>query len=50
MILRVIRQLPQKLLSPSEMGDLFKVISFSKGLDDDLMLLGFVEGDKSHTL
>ena len=40
----------QKLLSPSEMGDLFKVISFSKGLDDDLMLLGFVEGDKSHTL
>ena len=40
----------QKLLSPSEMGDLFKVISFTKGLDADLALLGFVEGDKSHTL
>ena len=40
----------QKLLSPSEMGDLFKVISFTKDLNDDLALLGFVEGDKSHTL
>lgn len=40
----------QKLLSPSEMGDLFKVISFTKDLNDDLTLLGFVEGDKSHTL
>ncbi len=40
----------QKLLSPSEMGELFKVIAFSKGLDDDLMLLGFADGDKSHTL
>jgi SAM-dependent MidA family methyltransferase len=42
----------QKLLSPSEMGDLFKVIAFTKNLaeDDDLLLLGFVSGDKSHTL
>jgi SAM-dependent MidA family methyltransferase len=42
----------QKLLSPAEMGDLFKVISFTKNLaeNDDLLLLGFVSGDKSHTL
>lgn len=40
----------QKLLSPTEMGELFKVIALTKGLVDDLMLLGFVSGDKSHTL
>jgi SAM-dependent MidA family methyltransferase len=42
----------QKLLSPAEMGDLFKVIAFTKNLaeDEDLLLLGFVSGDKSHTL
>ncbi len=40
----------QKLLSPSEMGELFKVIAMTKGLDDDLVLLGFTDGDKSHTL
>jgi SAM-dependent MidA family methyltransferase len=38
----------QKLLSPAEMGDLFKVIAFSKNLDVDL--IGFSSGDKSHTL
>jgi SAM-dependent MidA family methyltransferase len=38
----------QKLLSPSEMGELFKVIAFSKGLEDNM--LGFVKGDKTHTL
>lgn len=38
----------QKLLSPAEMGDLFKVIAFSKNLDVDL--IGFSAGDKSHTL
>jgi SAM-dependent MidA family methyltransferase len=38
----------QKLLSPAEMGDLFKVITFSKNIDEPLM--GFVSGDKSHTL
>jgi len=38
----------QKLLSPAEMGDLFKVIAFSKQLDAPL--LGFSAGDKSHTL
>ena len=38
----------QKLLSPAEMGDLFKVIAFSKQFDAPL--LGFTAGDKSHTL
>lgn len=38
----------QKLLSPAEMGDLFKVIAFSKHFEAPL--LGFVSGDKSHTL
>ncbi len=38
----------QKLLSPAEMGDLFKAIAFSKSFD--LPLLGFSAGDKSHTL
>lgn len=38
----------QKLLSPAEMGDLFKVIAFSKNIDEPL--IGFSSGDKSHTL
>lgn len=38
----------QKLLSPAEMGDLFKVIGFSKAFEAPLM--GFAQGDKSHTL
>ncbi len=38
----------QKLLSPAEMGDLFKVIAFAKMFDEPL--LGFLAGDKSHTL
>ncbi|HSI43234.1 MAG TPA: SAM-dependent methyltransferase [Methylotenera sp.] len=38
----------QKLLSPAEMGDLFKVIGFSKNIEKPL--LGFTNGDKSHTL
>lgn len=38
----------QKLLSPAEMGDLFKVIGFTKALEIDLN--GFTQGDKSHTL
>ncbi len=38
----------QKLLSPAEMGDLFKVVAFSKNFDEDL--IGFINGDKSHTL
>lgn len=38
----------QKLISPAEMGELFKVIAFSKGLD--VVLIGFEGGDKSHTL
>jgi SAM-dependent MidA family methyltransferase len=38
----------QKYLSPAEMGDLFKVIAFTKRLDEPL--IGFRQGDKSHTL
>ena len=38
----------QKLLSPAEMGDLFKVIAFSK--EFEAPLVGFASGDKSHTL
>jgi SAM-dependent MidA family methyltransferase len=38
----------QKLLSPAEMGDLFKVIGFTKNMD--MPLMGFAAGDKSHTL
>jgi SAM-dependent MidA family methyltransferase len=38
----------QKLLSPAEMGDLFKVIAFSKNFEEPL--IGFLIADKSHTL
>jgi SAM-dependent MidA family methyltransferase len=38
----------QKLLSPAEMGELFKVIAFEKNIDTDF--IGFSQGDKSHTL
>lgn len=37
-----------RLLSPAEMGELFKVIAFSKGVD--LPLIGFSSGDRSATL
>ncbi len=37
-----------RLLSPAEMGELFKVIAFSKGVD--AALAGFAAGDRSHTL
>jgi SAM-dependent MidA family methyltransferase len=38
----------QKLLSPAEMGELFKVVALGKGLSFPLM--GFAAGDKRHTL
>ncbi|SDK67024.1 SAM-dependent methyltransferase, MidA family [Methylophilus rhizosphaerae] len=38
----------QKLLSPAEMGELFKVLALGKGLGEPL--LGFVNGDKRHQL
>lgn len=38
----------QKLLSPAEMGELFKVIAFGKNIEQPL--IGFSSGDKSHTL
>ena len=38
----------QKLLSEAEMGELFKVIAFSRGIDDTLD--AFARGDRTHTL
>ncbi|HUW50144.1 MAG TPA: class I SAM-dependent methyltransferase [Sulfuricella sp.] len=38
----------QKLLSPAEMGELFKAIALGKGMDDPLV--GFRQGDKSRML
>lgn len=38
----------QKLLSPAEMGELFKVIACGRGLNEPLR--GFARGDKRHTL
>lgn len=38
----------QRLLSPSEMGELFKVIGFTRQLDT--VLPGFARSDRSHTL
>lgn len=38
----------QKLMSPAEMGELFKVICFTKNFDEPL--IGFAQGDKAHTL
>ncbi len=38
----------QKLLSPAEMGELFKVIAFAKNMPEALP--GFARGDKQHTL
>ena len=38
----------QKLLSPAEMGELFKVLAVGKGIKEPL--LGFSRGDRSHAL
>jgi SAM-dependent MidA family methyltransferase len=38
----------QRLLSPAEMGELFKVIALGKAMDKPL--LGFVRGDQQHRL
>jgi SAM-dependent MidA family methyltransferase len=38
----------QKLLSPAEMGELFKVIVLGRGIDRELT--GFRDGDKSRLL
>ena len=41
-------QAAQKLISPAEMGELFKVIALGKGISEPL--LGFAQGDRSATL
>jgi SAM-dependent MidA family methyltransferase len=38
----------QKLIQPTEMGELFKVLALGRGLD--LSLLGFARGDRRHAL
>jgi SAM-dependent MidA family methyltransferase len=38
----------QKLISPSEMGELFKVIALGRGIEEPLV--GFAHGDRSHSL
>ena len=38
----------QKLLTEHEMGELFKVIGLSRGLD--IEPIGFARGDRTHTL
>ena len=50
--LRVQANRVQRLLSEAEMGELFKVMAWSKGLDfeADETLQGFVRGDRSDTL
>jgi SAM-dependent MidA family methyltransferase len=42
------RAMAQKLVNEHEMGELFKVIAFSRGLDIDPM--GFAQGDRTHRL
>jgi SAM-dependent MidA family methyltransferase len=41
-------QAVQKLISPAEMGELFKVIALGKGINEPL--IGFTQGDRSATL
>jgi SAM-dependent MidA family methyltransferase len=38
----------QTLLSPAEMGELFKVLALGRGVAQPLA--GFTRGDRSHTL
>jgi len=38
----------QKLLSPAEMGELFKVLALGKGVSQPL--IGYAHGDRTHTL
>jgi len=37
-----------RLLSPAEMGEIFKVLVLGRGVTQPL--LGFADGDRSHTL
>ncbi|MEK8053529.1 SAM-dependent methyltransferase [Ideonella sp. DXS22W] len=46
------RAMAQKLVTEHEMGELFKVIAFARGLDlpPQQPLLGFAQGDRTHRL
>ncbi|OYU41836.1 MAG: hypothetical protein CFE44_27485, partial [Burkholderiales bacterium PBB4] len=42
------RAMAQKLITEHEMGELFKVIAFSRGID--IQPVGFMQGDRMHRL
>lgn len=44
------RTMAQKLMQEHEMGELFKVIGFGRGLPEGFDPIGFVHGDRSHRL
>jgi len=44
------RAMAQKLITEHEMGELFKVIAFGRGLDSAAVPLGFAQGDRMHRL
>jgi len=45
------RAMAQKLITEHEMGELFKVIAFSRGIDiESVALIGFTQGDRMHRL
>jgi SAM-dependent MidA family methyltransferase len=44
------RAAAQKLMQEHEMGELFKVIAFGRGLPDGFDPVGFTHGDRSHRL
>jgi SAM-dependent MidA family methyltransferase len=44
------RAMVAKLATEHEMGELFKVLGFGKGLGDSFEPLGFSSGDRTHTL
>ena len=44
------RAAAQKLVTEHEMGELFKVIALGRGLGEDFLPLGFLQGDRTHRL
>ena len=40
----------QRLVLPSEMGEIFKVLALGRGVAADAPLMGFVRGDRTHML
>lgn len=40
----------QKLILPSEMGELFKVLALGRGIETNGLLMGFAQGDRTYML